>query len=126
MLARRGGWPGRLVTCACALTLTSAGLAAFSHGIIVFGVLLAGTGVTLAPTLTTGFVAIQQVAPAASLAEAFTWASFCASAGAAGAQALVGNLIAHLGVTIALWLPAAAAAATVATAILTRRVYSPG
>ncbi|HEU5391750.1 MAG TPA: MFS transporter [Streptosporangiaceae bacterium] len=123
LLARRGRWPGRLVTCACALTLTCAGLAGLSHGIIVFGVLLAATGVTLAPTLTTGFVAIQQTAPPASLAEAFTWASFCASAGAASAQALAGNLIAHLGVTIALWLPAAAAAATAGTAILTRRLY---
>lgn len=122
LLARRGGWPGRLVICACALTLTSAGLADLSHGIIVFGVLLTTTGITLAPTLTTGFVAIQQVSPPASLAEAFTWASFCASAGAAGAQALAGNLIAHLGVTIAMWLPAAAAATTAVTAVLTRRL----
>jgi hypothetical protein len=122
LLARRGRWPGRLVACAGALTLTSAGLAVFSHGIIVLGVLLAATGVTLAPTLTTGFVAIQQAAPPASLAEAFTWASFCASAGAAGSQALAGNLIAHLGVMIAMWLPAAAAAAAVAAAILTRRL----
>jgi MFS family permease len=123
VLARRGSWPGRLVTCAGALTITSAALAVFSHGIIAFGVLLAATGITLAPTLTTGLVAIQQVAPAASLAEAFTWASFCASAGAAGAQALAGNLITHLGITIAMWLPAAAAATTVATAILTCRLH---
>lgn len=34
---------GRLVTCACALTLASAGLAVFSQGIIVFGALLAAT-----------------------------------------------------------------------------------
>lgn len=83
-------------------------------------------GIALAPTLTTGFVAIQQVAPPTALAEAFTWTSFCASAGAAGAQALAGNLIAHLGITAAIWLPAAAAAIAVPAAILTRRLSHPG
>lgn len=126
LLARRTSWPTRLVICASALTLASAGLGILGHGMIGFGVLLAFVGITLAPTLTTGFVAIQQVAPPTALAEAFTWTSFCASAGAAGAQALAGNLTAHLGITAAMWLPAAAAAIAVAAAILTRRLSHPG
>lgn len=83
LLARRTSWPTRLVICTGALTLASAGLGILGHGMIGFGVLLALVGITLAPTLTTGFVATQQVAPPAALAEAFTWTSFCASAGPA-------------------------------------------
>jgi hypothetical protein len=93
---------------------------------IGFGVLLALVGITLAPTLTTGFVAIQQVAPPRRARRAFTWTSFCASAGAGGAQALAGNLTAHLGITAAMWLPAASAATAVAAAIFTRRLSHPG
>lgn len=125
MLARRTAWPARLIICAGALTLASAGLGILGRGVILFGVLLALVGIALAPTLTTGFVAIQQVAPPAALAEAFTWRSFCASVGAGAAQALAGNLIAHLGVTAAIWLPAAAAAISVAAAIHTRRLSHP-
>jgi MFS family permease len=125
LLARRTSWPTRLVICTGVLTLASAGLGILGHGMIGFGVLLALVGITLAPTLTTGFVAIQQVAPPAALAEAFTWTSFCASAGAGGAQALAGNLTAHLGITAAMWLPAAAAATAVAAAIFTRRLSHP-
>jgi MFS family permease len=125
VLARRTTWPTRLIICASALTLTLAGLGILGHGVILFGVILASVGIALAPTLTTGFVAIQQVAPPAALAEAFTWTSFCASVGAGAAQALAGNLIVHLGVTAAIWLPAAAAAIAVAAAILTRRLSHP-
>lgn len=125
MLARRTAWPVRLIICASALVLASAALGILGRGIILFGVLLAVVGIALAPTLTTGFVAIQQVAPPVALAEAFTWMSFCASVGAGAAQALAGNLIANLGVTAAIWLPAAAAAIAVAAAILTRRLSYP-
>ena len=125
LLARRTAWEARLVICASALTLTSAGLGIPGCGVIVFGVLLALVGISLAPALTTGFVAIQQTAPPAALAEAFTWASFCASVGAGAAQALAGNLIARLGLTAAIWLPAAAAAAAVTAALLTRRLSHP-
>lgn len=125
MLARRTAWPVRLVICASALALASAVLGTLGHGVILFGVILAVVGIALAPTLTTGFVAIQQVAPPAALAEAFTWTSFCASVGAGAAQALAGSLITHLGVTAAIWLPAAAAAIAVAAAILTRRLSHP-
>lgn len=125
LLARRTAWPSRLVICASALTLTSAALGIPGRGVILFGVLLALVGIALAPALTTGFVAIQQIAPPAALAEAFTWVSFCASVGAGAAQALAGNLIAHLGVTAAIWLPAAAAAIAVTAAIFTRRLSHP-
>jgi hypothetical protein len=63
VLARRTTWPTRLIICASALTLTLAGLGILGHGVILFGVILASVGIALAPTLTTGFVAIQQVAP---------------------------------------------------------------
>jgi MFS family permease len=125
LLARRTAWPARLVICTSALTLASAGLGMLGRGVIVFGVFLATVGIALAPALTTGFVAIQQVAPPTALAEAFTWASFCASVGAGAAQALAGNLIAHLGVTAAIWLPAAVAAVAATAAIFTRRLSHP-
>jgi hypothetical protein len=63
--------------------LSAMSTGSLGHGMIGFGVLLALVGITLVPTLTTGFVATQQVAPPAALAEAFTWTSFCASAGPA-------------------------------------------
>lgn len=124
VLARRAGWPARLVICASALTLAAAGLAVLGHGLVSLAALLVLTGIALAPTLTTGFVAIRHIAPPAALTEAFTWASFCASVGAGAAQALAGNLVAGLGVSAAAWLPAAASAAAVAAALLTRRLAS--
>jgi MFS family permease len=126
VLASRVRWPARLVICAVALAVTSAGLGVAARGMAGFGVLLALVGIALGPTLATGFIAIQEAAPPAALAEAFTWASFCASAGAAAAQALAGNLITRLGIATATWLPTAAAAGAVAAAVLTRRLAKPG
>lgn len=118
-LAQRTQWPARLVICAGALTLSLCLLAILGHDLLGFGLLLVLVGLALAPTLTTGFVAIRRVAPTTALTEAFTWTSFFASAGAAGAQALAGKLITGAGVTTALWQPAVAAAAALAATIIT-------
>lgn len=109
-------WALRLVICAAALTAACVALAALPAGVLALGVLLALVGLALSPMLTTGFVALQREAPAAALTEVFTWASFCAAAGAAGGQALAGELIAGPGVSTALWEPAAGAAAALVIA----------
>jgi hypothetical protein len=109
-------WRRRLAGTSAALTLSFVILAAVPAGPVAVGALLALVGAALAPALTAGFVALQREAPAASLTEAFTWASFAAAAGAAGGQVLAGQLIAGPGVGTALWEPALAAAVASALA----------
>lgn len=121
-LATRTTWPQRLAICSGALTLTLAAVAVFDNTPLIFGGLLALAGIAFAPTFTTSLIAIKEAAPPRALTEAFTWASFCASAGAAGAQALAGQLISGPGINTAVWQPALAAAITflASTALLCR------
>lgn len=126
LIARRTTWPTRLIACTGALTVTLTALPTLARSPVAFALLLAVVGVTLAPTLTTGFIAIKDAAPPQALAEAFTWASFSAAAGSAAAQALAGQLINGPGITTALWEPAGATMlALLATTLTVRLVAKP-
>jgi MFS family permease len=103
-LSDRGTLAGRLITCAAGLTLTCVLLALLGETVLGFALCAALVGLVLSPTLTVGFVAVRRIADPGTLTEAFTWASFAASAGAAGSEALVGLVISGPGVNVALWL----------------------
>jgi MFS family permease len=121
-IVRGSAWAPRLVGCTAALAASFVVLGALHPDVVVFGLVLTASGIALSPTLTTGFIALQRASPASALTEAFTWASFSASAGAAGGQALAGWLIAGPGIRTALWEPAAGAgAALVICSIALRR-----
>jgi predicted MFS family arabinose efflux permease len=114
-------WPRRLVASIAALVVTLVALGALGSRVVVLGAVLVAVGLALAPTLTTGFIALERVAPAAALTEAFTWASFSASAGAAAGQALAGALISGPGLGIALWEPVCGAFAALVVAVFLAR-----
>ncbi|MEO9175284.1 MAG: MFS transporter [Gaiellales bacterium] len=114
-------WPRRLVACVAAMLVTLIVLGASDSQLVVLAAVLAAVGLALSPTLTTGFIALEREAPAAALAEAFTWASFSASAGAAAGQALAGALISGPGLGVALWEPACGAFAALVVAVLLAR-----
>jgi len=122
LIARHATWPMRLIACTAALTVTLTALPTLARSPVVFALLLVVVGIALAPTLTTGFIAIKDAAPPHALAEAFTWASFSAAAGSAAAQALAGQLIAGPGITAALWEPAGA---TVIALLMARFTLPP-
>lgn len=117
LVPARVAWQVRLPATSAGLVGAFVLLAVARPGPAGFAVLAALVGLALAPTLTTGFLALQRTAPARALTEAFTWASFAAAAAAGGGQALAGRLVAAHGVATALWEPAVAAACALALAI---------
>ncbi|MFU8850423.1 MFS transporter [Micromonospora sp. SL1-18] len=74
-------------------------------------VLMAVSGLALPPLLTVAFVAIDEVAPAGTAAEAFAWAATAFSVGSAGGAAAAGALLDAVGQLIAGFLLAPLSAA---------------
>ncbi|WP_410645935.1 MFS transporter, partial [Amycolatopsis sp. lyj-346] len=83
-------------------------------------VLMAVSGLALPPLLTIAFVAIDEVAPAGTVAEAFAWAATAFSVGSAGGAAVNGVLLDATG-QVRVGFVLAPLAALMASVLLLRR-----
>ncbi|MEU4782548.1 MFS transporter [Micromonospora sp. NPDC023633] len=89
--------------------------------------LMAVSGLALPALLTIAFVAIDDVAPAGTVAEAFAWAATAFSVGSAGGAAAAGALLDAAGqVTVGFLIAPLSAAAACGIALVAARTYGRG
>jgi len=108
----------RLLVCTGITTVAFLALGLAGGHIGVFATVAVVAGFAISPTITSAFIAIQGVTTRRTRTEAFAWASFCATVGAAVGQAAAGVLTAGPGLRLALWQPCIFAAAALAVALL--------
>lgn len=89
-------------------------------GLVALALLLPAAGLAIAPTFACTFALVEDLAPAGTLTEAYTWLSSGITAGIAVGAALAGGLAEHQSPSAAFALAAGAAAAGAALAALSR------
>lgn len=108
----------RLLACTAVTAVAFLALGLAGEYIGVFAAVAVVAGFAISPTITSAFIAITGVTARQNRTEAFAWASFCATAGAAAGQGLAGVLVAGPGLGVALWEPCAFAVIALAVALL--------
>ncbi|MFJ4780747.1 MFS transporter [Streptomyces sp. NPDC088762] len=95
------------------------------HSAIVLGALGLVVGLCIAPALITGYTMIEQLVPAASRTEAFTWLTGAVAFGQAGAVTLAGRLTDAHGSSYGFLVPMAATALALVTLVVLRAKLAP-
>jgi MFS family permease len=91
----------------------------------VMAVLMAVAGFSLAPVAACTFALIEDVAPAGTTTEAFTWIFTANMTGAAAGAAVAGALIASSGIRAALLIPVCGVTVSFLLAFARRRTLAP-
>ncbi len=117
-------WPGRpttrLTVLAIAMAAACAGLGLAPVGLVLAAGLVI-TGLTLAPAMVTGYLAVDQCISDADRLEAHTWVNTAVNAGAAAASALGGIALGHVTPALAFVTAACLATLLVAGAAISQR-----
>lgn len=114
----------RLITGYVGLTAAASVLWA-AHSVILLGALGLVVGLCIAPALITGYTMIEQLIPAASRTEAFTWLTGAVAFGQAGAVTLAGRLTDAHGSSYGFLVPLVATALALATLLALRSKLAP-
>ncbi|MBT2479464.1 MFS transporter [Streptomyces sp. ISL-94] len=95
------------------------------HSAVLLGALGLVVGLCIAPALITGYTMIEQLIPAASRTEAFTWLTGAVAFGQAGAVTLAGRLTDAHGSSYGFLVPMAATALALVTLVALRAKLAP-
>jgi MFS family permease len=96
------------------------------QSMVAMGILMVIAGLALAPCAAAGFLLIDQIAPAGTATEAYTWAVTANVTGSAIGAALCGVIVQHASVRWALALAVAGPALGTAIAVARRRSLGSG
>ncbi|MFF4321000.1 MFS transporter [Streptomyces sp. NPDC001568] len=96
-----------------------------ANSVILLGALGLVVGLCIAPALITGYTMIEQLIPAASRTEAFTWLTGAVAFGQAGAVTLAGRLTDAHGSSYGFLVPLVATAVALATLLALRAKLAP-
>ncbi|MEU9007325.1 MFS transporter, partial [Streptomyces sp. NPDC048551] len=96
-----------------------------AHSMILLGALGLVVGLCIAPALITGYTMIEQLIPAASRTEAFTWLTGAVAFGQAGAVTLAGRLTDAHGSSYGFLVPLVATALALVTLLALRSKLAP-
>ncbi|MFF3018403.1 MFS transporter [Streptomyces sp. NPDC057939] len=96
-----------------------------ANSVVVLGALGLVVGLCIAPALITGYTMIEQLIPAASRTEAFTWLTGAVAFGQAGAVTLAGRLTDAHGSSYGFLVPLVATAVALATLLALRSKLAP-
>ncbi|MEU9377421.1 MFS transporter [Streptomyces sp. NPDC048255] len=96
-----------------------------AHSAILLGALGLVVGLCIAPALITGYTMIEQLVPAASRTEAFTWLTGAVAFGQAGAVTVAGRLTDAHGSSYGFLVPLVATALALVTLVALRSKLAP-
>ncbi|MFJ6797764.1 MFS transporter [Streptomyces sp. NPDC091268] len=96
-----------------------------AHSMILLGALGLVVGLCIAPALITGYTMIEQLIPAASRTEAFTWLTGAVAFGQAAAVTVAGRLTDAHGSSYGFLVPLVATAVALATLVALRAKLAP-
>jgi MFS family permease len=116
-----GGTPQRMMGILLGLNLVSFLILFLSQTPLQLGILLLLTGVVNAPVIATFYVLIEELAPAGSVTEAFTWISTTFLVGISGGVALAGIVADATSPRTAWWLAVGGGVFAVLTVVIRHR-----